>query len=193
MKALKQFAKDQPGLEEVIRDGKEEEREIEPALAQQRGDQFIASELFLLALAETKQDIGRIARENRAYYLLGYEPSDRAARGAGLRRIEVTTTAPGVMLLHRVARVPLGRVSPLAAADPIVAEIRTIWQDVLQIPEIGLHEDLFDLGGHSLTVTRISSRIHRRLGVEVPLETFFDAPTIAEIADVVRDAATIRA
>ncbi|WFE30059.1 amino acid adenylation domain-containing protein [Solwaraspora sp. WMMD791] len=81
----------------------------------------------------------------------------------------------------------------LAAADPIVAEIRTIWQDVLQIPEIGLHEDLFDLGGHSLTVTRISSRIHRRLGVEVPLETFFDAPTIAEIADVVRDAATIRA
>ncbi|WP_326552166.1 non-ribosomal peptide synthetase [Micromonospora sp. NBC_01813] len=72
-------------------------------------------------------------------------------------------------------------------ADPIVEEIRLIWQDVLQIADIGVDEDLFDLGGHSLTVTRISSRIHRRLGVEVPLETFFDAPTIAEIAEIVRE------
>ncbi|MDG4764528.1 amino acid adenylation domain-containing protein [Solwaraspora sp. WMMD406] len=73
-----------------------------------------------------------------------------------------------------------------SSGDPVIEEIRLIWQDVLQIPEIGIHEDLFDLGGHSLTITRISSRIHRRLGVEVPLDAFFDTPTIAEIADVVR-------
>ncbi|MFV2083597.1 non-ribosomal peptide synthetase [Micromonospora sp. LOL_021] len=82
---------------------------------------------------------------------------------------------------------PVGAPDP-AEADPVVEAIRSIWQDVLQIAEIGIDEDLFDLGGHSLTITRISSRIHRRLGVEVPLDAFFDTPTIAEIADLVREA-----
>ncbi|MEH1016182.1 amino acid adenylation domain-containing protein [Micromonospora sp. CPCC 206060] len=71
-------------------------------------------------------------------------------------------------------------------ADPVIEELRVIWQDVLRIPDIGLHEDLFDLGGHSLTITRISGRIQQRLGVEVPLDAFFDTPTIAEIAEIVR-------
>ncbi|WFE21614.1 amino acid adenylation domain-containing protein [Solwaraspora sp. WMMD937] len=82
---------------------------------------------------------------------------------------------------------PVGAPDP-AEADPVVEAIRSIWQDVLQIAEIGIDEDLFDLGGHSLTITRISSRIHRRLGVEVPLDAFFDTPTIAEIANLVREA-----
>ncbi|WJK37377.1 amino acid adenylation domain-containing protein [Solwaraspora sp. WMMA2065] len=82
---------------------------------------------------------------------------------------------------------PVGAPDP-AEADPVLDAIRSIWQDVLQIAEIGIDEDLFDLGGHSLTITRISSRIHRRLGVEVPLDAFFDTPTIAEIANLVREA-----
>ncbi|MEU3457362.1 amino acid adenylation domain-containing protein [Micromonospora sp. NPDC006766] len=69
--------------------------------------------------------------------------------------------------------------------DPVVAQLRLIWQEVLRIPDIGVHEDLFDLGGHSLTITRISGRIQQRLGVEVPLDAFFDTPTIAEIAAIV--------
>ncbi|MBO4204595.1 non-ribosomal peptide synthetase [Micromonospora echinofusca] len=75
---------------------------------------------------------------------------------------------------------------PAAEADPVIEELRVIWQDVLRIPDIGVHEDLFDLGGHSLTITRISGRIQQRLGVEVPLDAFFDTPTIAEIAEIVR-------
>ncbi|WP_431886809.1 non-ribosomal peptide synthetase [Micromonospora wenchangensis] len=80
---------------------------------------------------------------------------------------------------------PVGAVPP-ADDDPVVAQLRTIWQEVLRIPDIGVHEDLFDLGGHSLTITRISGRIQQRLGVEVPLDAFFDTPTIAEIAEIVR-------
>ncbi|MEV0329320.1 amino acid adenylation domain-containing protein [Micromonospora echinospora] len=75
---------------------------------------------------------------------------------------------------------------PATAADPLVEALREIWQDVLKIPDIGPHEDLFDLGGHSLTITRISGRIVQRLGVEVPLDAFFDTPTIAEIAEIIR-------
>ncbi|MEU8053187.1 non-ribosomal peptide synthetase [Micromonospora haikouensis] len=76
--------------------------------------------------------------------------------------------------------------APETDADPVVQALREIWQDVLKIPDIGPHEDLFDLGGHSLTITRISGRIQQRLGVEVPLDAFFDTPTIAEIAEIVR-------
>ncbi|MFD1323321.1 amino acid adenylation domain-containing protein [Micromonospora sonneratiae] len=74
------------------------------------------------------------------------------------------------------------------AADPVVEQLTVIWQDVLRIDDIGPHEDLFDLGGHSLTITRIGSRIQQRLGVEVPLDVFFDTPTIAEIAEFIRQA-----
>ncbi|WP_207916658.1 non-ribosomal peptide synthetase [Micromonospora sp. KC723] len=89
-------------------------------------------------------------------------------------------------------RDPLGEASGGSAPDsgtgddPVVAQLRQIWQEVLRVPDIGVHEDLFDLGGHSLTITRISGRIQQRLGVEVPLDAFFETPTIAEIAEVVR-------
>ena len=71
--------------------------------------------------------------------------------------------------------------------DPggVVARIRTIWQEVLRVDAIALDEDLFDLGGHSLSITRINGRIQQQLGVLVPLDAFFDTPTLGEIADLV--------
>ncbi|WP_433528590.1 non-ribosomal peptide synthetase [Micromonospora sp. CA-263727] len=86
---------------------------------------------------------------------------------------------------------PPGEAKAVAAGtgtgdDPVLAQLRLIWQEVLRIPEVGVHEDLFDLGGHSLHITRISGRIQQRLGIEVPLDAFFDTPTIAEIAEIVR-------
>ncbi|MEV0608659.1 amino acid adenylation domain-containing protein [Polymorphospora rubra] len=107
---------------------------------------------------------------------------DRAALPVPAReRAEPATAGPG-------AAVGAGPDDDAPVVDEVVEEIRTIWQDVLQIDDIGLDEDLFDLGGHSLTITRISSRIHQRLGVELSLEVFFEMPTIAEIAEVVREA-----
>jgi amino acid adenylation domain-containing protein len=86
---------------------------------------------------------------------------------------------------HEPAPAPaLGERAP-SGSDPLLQQMREIWQDVLQIAGIGLDEDLFDLGGHSLTITRISSRIRQRFGVDVPLDAFFDTPTIAEISAVV--------
>ncbi|GAB1816916.1 hypothetical protein HerbRD11066_00800 [Herbidospora sp. RD11066] len=66
--------------------------------------------------------------------------------------------------------------------------IREIWQEVLGIDEIGDDEDLFDLGGHSLTITQIIARMRKRLGVEVPLDVFFDTPTIAGVVEAIREA-----
>ncbi|GAA1016943.1 peptide synthetase [Acrocarpospora pleiomorpha] len=68
-------------------------------------------------------------------------------------------------------------------ATDLAGAIREIWQEVLGIDQIGDDEDLFDLGGHSLTITQIIARMRKRLGIEVALDVFFDTPTIAGVVD----------
>lgn len=65
--------------------------------------------------------------------------------------------------------------------------IRRIWAEVLNLPDVGPEDDLFDLGGHSLTVIRIAARIRDALGVELDFDVFFDVPTPAGIAAAIRD------
>jgi len=70
--------------------------------------------------------------------------------------------------------------------DPLAAEIRAIWEEVLKLAPIEPHDDIFELGGHSLTITQIIARMRKRLGVEVDLDDFFDNPTIAGVLQVIR-------
>ncbi|WP_155373481.1 non-ribosomal peptide synthetase [Catellatospora vulcania] len=70
---------------------------------------------------------------------------------------------------------------PQASPRPytgLALQVYEIWREVLGHGEIGPDDDLFDLGGHSLTVTKIAARLRRRLGVDLPLHVFFDTPTI---------------
>jgi acyl carrier protein len=76
--------------------------------------------------------------------------------------------------------------APVHAGDPLVAQVREIWEQVLEQSPIGLHEDIFDLGGHSLTITQIIARMQQQLGVEIGLDDFFDNSTIAGVVAVVR-------
>ncbi|MFD9243691.1 amino acid adenylation domain-containing protein [Streptomyces sp. NPDC059556] len=73
------------------------------------------------------------------------------------------------------------------ATDETTATVRRIWAEVLGLPDVGPEDDLFDLGGHSLTVVQIAARIRDALGVEVDFDVFFDVPTPAGIAAVVRE------
>lgn len=58
-----------------------------------------------------------------------------------------------------------------------------IWQEVLGVKEnIGINDNFFELGGHSLKATSLVSRIHRELGVEIPLQEIFSTPSIKEIS-----------
>jgi acyl carrier protein len=76
-------------------------------------------------------------------------------------------------------------VEPGLAAAREVDEVRQIWREVLKIGDIGIQDNLFDFGVDSLAVNRISSAIYRKIGVDIPLETFYDSPTIIEIADII--------
>jgi acyl-coenzyme A synthetase/AMP-(fatty) acid ligase/acyl carrier protein len=66
--------------------------------------------------------------------------------------------------------------------------IAKIWAEVLEIDRVGVHDDFFDLGGHSLAATRIISRVVKLFPTNLPIKVLFDAPTVAEMAAVVEDA-----
>ncbi|MFI6785818.1 amino acid adenylation domain-containing protein [Nonomuraea sp. NPDC050383] len=67
-----------------------------------------------------------------------------------------------------------------APATPVEQAIAAIWQEVLG-GQVGRHDNLFDLGGHSLNATRIASRLREALEVQVPLRKLFAHPTVAEL------------
>jgi phthiocerol/phenolphthiocerol synthesis type-I polyketide synthase E len=88
-------------------------------------------------------------------------------------------------------------VLPLAAAetpkvradvtdDDTARRLTQIWQELLGVGSIGVHQNYFDLGGDSSLAVQLFSRISSAFNVRLPLATLFDAPTIAELAQVLR-------
>jgi acyl carrier protein len=57
-----------------------------------------------------------------------------------------------------------------------------IFSSVLEVPEVGIDDSFFDLGGQSLQAMRLLNQIKARTGVELLINTLFDAPTVAELA-----------
>jgi acyl carrier protein len=67
----------------------------------------------------------------------------------------------------------------------LAAQVRGIWEEVLKIAPIADTDDLFDLGGHSLTITQIIARMRKNLNIDVSMDVFFDDPTINGVVDAV--------
>ncbi len=66
--------------------------------------------------------------------------------------------------------------------------IAGIWKDLLKLERVGIHDNYFDLGGHSLMAVRMFARIERDLGVRLPYTTLFRAATISQIAELLANA-----
>ena len=73
----------------------------------------------------------------------------------------------------------------VAPRTPLESRLAQIWADVLGLAQIGVHDNFFDLGGHSLSAARVVSRVIKDYQVEVPVTSLFQAPTVADMALVI--------
>ena len=75
-------------------------------------------------------------------------------------------------------------VAPRDATEQLLAQI---WANVLKVKRVGLHDNFFDLGGHSLLAVRIMVEIEKHTNIRLPLATLLHAPTIADLAAILRN------
>lgn len=123
-------------------------------------------------------------------------------RGALARRL------PGYMLPHRIVLAdalprlasgkvdrrqlpaPSGETTPdrdvEGARDPLEATVAAIWASVLELDEVGLHEDFFDLGGDSMRAAQMLIELELQTGIDRPASLLLDASTVADFTDLLR-------
>ncbi|MFD3938772.1 amino acid adenylation domain-containing protein [Streptomyces sp. NPDC058611] len=101
-----------------------------------------------------------------------------------------------IMVLDRLPLTENGKVdrAALPEPDPTGGEYRAprtpreedlvaLFAEVLGVDRVGIDDDFFASGGHSLRLTRLVWRIHEKLGLDVPIRTVFQYPTVAELAN----------
>ncbi|MEV0297651.1 cyclopropane mycolic acid synthase family methyltransferase, partial [Nocardia sp. NPDC050710] len=131
--------------------------------------------------------------------------SERADVLAGMRsfagrRLPEFMVPSAVLAMAELPLTPNGKVDRAALPDPeftggvyrgprdenerILAEL---FAEILGVARVGIDDGFFDLGGHSLSATRLISRIRAVLGVELPIRIVFESPTVATLATRLRE------
>ncbi|HEX6910047.1 MAG TPA: amino acid adenylation domain-containing protein, partial [Longimicrobium sp.] len=127
-----------------------------------------------------------------------------AAGGAELRaflraRLPEYMVPGAFVSVDALPRTPNGKVDRLALVEPEAAErddagayvaprtpveeiLCGVWAQVMGAGRIGVRDDFFALGGHSLRAVQIVARLREALGVELPLPAVFQAPTVEALA-----------
>ena len=76
--------------------------------------------------------------------------------------------------------------TPMASPrNDIERELVRVWADVLALDMVGIGDNFFDLGGDSLSASRIIARVLERFQLDIPMSQLFNAPTIADMAAVI--------
>lgn len=76
--------------------------------------------------------------------------------------------------------------SVLAGADDVQRRLAAMWSEMLGVAQVGPDDDFFALGGHSLLAVRLLTRIEKVFHQTLPLAALFQAPTIAQLAVLLR-------
>jgi acyl carrier protein len=70
----------------------------------------------------------------------------------------------------------------VAARNELENKIAAVWQNILQLAQVGIHDNFFDLGGHSLLLARLSMELRQALGRDISVVDLFRYPSIADFA-----------
>jgi acyl carrier protein len=74
-------------------------------------------------------------------------------------------------------------VAPRTETEAILAD--EIFGKILGLDEVGAQDSFFELGGNSLQATQLVTRIRTRFGVQLPLRSIFESPTVTSLAGVI--------
>jgi amino acid adenylation domain-containing protein len=169
-------------------------------------------EMALLELHAVKEAVV-VAREDipGLKCLVAYiVPTSTPAPTASALRSALAAKLPGYMIpssfvfLDAMPMIGIGKVDRRALPDPgknrpkldtpfvpprtsIEDQLSRIWSEVLSLDQVGIDDDFFDLGGHSLAATRVVSQVIQQFQLELPLQSLFTAPTVAEMAAVITE------
>ncbi len=190
-------------LKEVINRGGEKisPREIDEVLM----DHPAVAQVVTFAIPD-----GKLGEEVGAAVVL--QPGAEATEG-GIRDFAATRLADfkvprTVLILAEIPKGPTGKPQRIGLAErlglgstrrpeprpqrvytaprtPVERLLVKLWAEVLRLEPVGVDQPFLDLGGDSMLVTLLVSRIREELGIEVSLRSLFDAPTVAEQATVV--------
>nr|UTI67656.1 AptD3 [Actinoallomurus sp. ID145808] len=103
------------------------------------------------------------------------------------------------VMLDRMPLMPNGKLDKAALPSPVITGnayraprtveekvLAGLFAEVLGVDRVGIDDDFFALGGHSLRATRLLGRIRGALGVEIPLRAVFESPTVAKLTPQLR-------
>jgi acyl carrier protein len=77
---------------------------------------------------------------------------------------------------------PILEGSFVAARTYVEQQLARIWTEVLNVKAIGVNDNFFDLGGHSLSAVQVAFRVRQLFGIDFPLRMLFQAPRLADLA-----------
>jgi amino acid adenylation domain-containing protein len=78
---------------------------------------------------------------------------------------------------------PMLDTSLVTARTPLEEGVAALWTDVLGVSPVGVNDNFFELGGTSLKAAQVLSRLHREYNADVSMRRFFEAPTVAGLAE----------
>ncbi len=81
---------------------------------------------------------------------------------------------------------PIQGNSFIAPRDSVETRLAKIWEEILDTRPMGVTDSFFELGGHSILATRLFARVEKEFGKHLPLGTLFEAPTIEQLATILR-------
>jgi amino acid adenylation domain-containing protein len=135
-------------------------------------------------------------------YLVAAAPPDSAELRRRLAESLPDYMVPAVFVtLDRLPLTPNGKVDRKALPAPdrpagdgagapprdaLERHLAEAWQTLLDLPRVGIHDDFFALGGHSLKAVRLIAQLRRDLAAELELVDLFRQPTVAGLAELLR-------
>jgi amino acid adenylation domain-containing protein len=177
--------------------------------------ELIEIEQALLAHAQVKASVVLALKDDAQHnYLAAYLVADESLTDRQLREF-LKETLPDYMIPARFIRIqhipltPGGKVDKRALPEPgkeegeslpahagpstpLEEELLSLWKQLLKRDRIGIHDNFFESGGHSIKAMQLVSQVHRLMGVRLELKQVFLHPTVAELADIITGAAPQR-